>query len=292
MGLKERFTALINGELSAGRAVPTNPGLKDERSAMVHEELARLDFALSKLEFLGKSVLDLGCGTGYAGRYIESAGPAEIVGVDPSAASIQFAKEHYPEHTFLCLDATELDLRREFDIVMTFEVIEHVPDPSRFLATAARHLSDSGVLALSTPNRILFSLGRERSIVNKTHIHEFVEDELRELLQAHFSEVVMYGQRHRSEVMQASFFADVLREEKKQLREERLCRLLGLTPPSLEDRPFLRYPVRGVLNVPRWYHMAFDPSERNVHRRTRSDFAFNARLDEAVWFMCFCRGKK
>src|SRR2546428_1860830 len=96
MGLKERFTALINGELTAGRAVPTNPELEDERSAMVHEELARLDFALSNLEFDGKSVLDLGCGTGYAARYIESAEPAEIVGVDPSASSIQFAKEHYP----------------------------------------------------------------------------------------------------------------------------------------------------------------------------------------------------
>ncbi len=287
MALMDRFTALINRELAAGRAVPTNLGLEDESSAMVHEELARLDFALNELEFHGKSVLDLGCGTGYAARYI-----AEIVGVDLSVASIQFAKEHYPRHTFLCLDASELDLTREFDIVMTFEVIEHVPDPARFLATAARHLADSGVLALSTPNRLLFSLGREKSIVNKTHIHEFIEGELRDLLEAFFSEVSICGQRHRTEAMQEGFFADVLREEKKQLREERFCRLLRLNPPSLEDRPFLRYPVRGVLNIPRWYHMVFDPTERNVHRRTRNDFAFETRLDEAIWFMCFCRGKK
>ncbi len=150
MALMDRFTALINRELAAGRAVPTNPGLEDERSAMVHEELARLDFALSELEFHGKSVLDLGCGTGYAARYIESAGPAEIVGVDPSVASIQFAKEHYPRHTFLCLDASDLDLTREFVIVMTFEVIAQtqpaIPGGSSILAVPGSRRSEHSTL--------------------------------------------------------------------------------------------------------------------------------------------------
>src|SRR5436309_3535310 len=202
MALRDRISALMNNELTAGRAVPTAQGLENERSAMVHEGLARLDFVLEHLNFRDKSVLDLGCGTGYAAQYVMSSGPKEIVGVDPSPASIRYAKEHYPAHTFVCMDASELDLHRKFDIVMAFEVIEHVRDPVRFLSTAVKHLSDSGVLALSTPNRLLFSLGRERSIVNKTHIHEFVEDELRALLESRFRQVAMLGQRHRSEAMQ------------------------------------------------------------------------------------------
>ena len=161
MALRDRISALMNNELTAGRAVPTAQGLENERSAMVHEGLARLDFVLEHLNFRDKSVLDLGCGTGYAAQYVMSSGPKEIVGVDPSPASIRYAKEHYPAHTFVCMDASELDLHRKFDIVMAFEVIEHVRDPVRFLSTAVKHLSDSGVLALSTPNRLLFSLGRE-----------------------------------------------------------------------------------------------------------------------------------
>ena len=76
----------MNSELTSGRAVPSTQGLEDDRSAMVHEELARLDFVLNKIAFRAKTVLDLGCGTGYGARYIESAAPREIVVSDRTAA--------------------------------------------------------------------------------------------------------------------------------------------------------------------------------------------------------------
>jgi SAM-dependent methyltransferase len=283
---------LLEPELTRGRAVPKAENLKEDPSSMVQEQLARLDFIQTKLDFGNKSILDLGCGTGYATHYLESAGPTEMIGVDSSPASIEFARKNYPKHTFICQDVYDFDLQREFDIVMTFEVIEHVNDPQKLLNVAVKHLSGAGTLVLSTPNRLFFSLGRAKSILNKTHIHEFIDDELLTLLGKYFDSVLMYGQRHCTAGMQQAFFDDVLREEKKHLREEFICRRLGLKPPNLEDRPILRYPVRGLLNIPRWYHRVLDAQERNLFKRTASDFKFSERLDDAIWFVCICRDKK
>lgn len=290
--ITESLVRWTGSELAEGRAVPRGRNLERDPSAMVHEELARLDFAMRVADFRGKSVLDVGCGTGYAAHYLASAGPREIVGVDASSESIRFARKNFPEHEFICRDAADLALHRRFDVVTSFEVIEHVPNPQALLQAAVRHLAPSGILILSTPNRLLFSLGRERSIVNKTHLHEFVQDEIRALLGRFFGRFRLYGQRHASEGMQQAFFHDVLREERKQLRERALCTALRLAPPSLEDRLLLRYPIRGVLNLPRWYHMWFDPHDRNVHRRTRDDFVFDENLGDAIWFFAVCSDRR
>src|ERR1700741_5265303 len=67
------------------------------------------------------------------------------------------------------------------DVVVNFQVIEHLWDQPQFVAECARVLRPSGLLMVSTPNRITFSPGRDTPI-NPFHTRELNADELRDLL--------------------------------------------------------------------------------------------------------------
>jgi SAM-dependent methyltransferase len=67
------------------------------------------------------------------------------------------------------------------DVVVNFQVIEHLWDQGQFVAECFRVLRPGGVLLMSTPNRITFSPGRDTPI-NPFHTRELNAAELAELL--------------------------------------------------------------------------------------------------------------
>jgi SAM-dependent methyltransferase len=82
------------------------------------------------------------------------------------------------------------------DVVVNFQVIEHLWDQAQFVAECARVLRPSGILMVSTPNRITFSPGRDTPI-NPFHTRELNADELTELLvDRGFAEVSISGLFH------------------------------------------------------------------------------------------------
>jgi SAM-dependent methyltransferase len=83
-------------------------------------------------------------------------------------------------------------------VVVNFQVIEHLWDQARFVSECARVLRPSGLLMVSTPNRITFSPGRDTPI-NPFHTRELNADELTELLVgAGFAMDGVYGVFHGS----------------------------------------------------------------------------------------------
>jgi SAM-dependent methyltransferase len=168
------------------RIVPdeTEPGI-------VALHLKRYEFA--RPHCTGKDVLDAGCGVGYGSAFLaESA--RRVVGVDLSPDAIGYARERYggPNVEFAVGDLLALDKAAgEFDVVCAFEVIEHLPEPQRFVAEARRVLRQDGVLVLSTP-RADYPGGRPE---NPYHEREFTAGELERLLSASFGRVEVYGQR-------------------------------------------------------------------------------------------------
>jgi hypothetical protein len=75
-----------------------------------------------------------------------------------------------------------------FQAIVSFEAIEHVPDPFRVLDEFRRVLTDDGVLIVSSPNRDAYVPG------NPHHNHEFEPEELRSALRERFRNVVLHRQ--------------------------------------------------------------------------------------------------
>jgi 2-polyprenyl-3-methyl-5-hydroxy-6-metoxy-1,4-benzoquinol methylase len=138
----------------------------------------------------GRRVLDAGCGVGYGTAMLGETGAAEAVGVDVSAAAVEAASDGAPTNTsFLAGDVHALPFDDgRFDLVVCFEVIEHVDRQDEVIAELARVLVPGGVLALSSPNRDVYVRG------NPHHVHEYVPQELRAALERCFAHVDLYRQ--------------------------------------------------------------------------------------------------
>ncbi|MCL0079871.1 class I SAM-dependent methyltransferase [Dehalococcoidia bacterium] len=102
-----------------------------------------------------KVVLDIACGPGWGANYLSRKGARKVVGGDISKVSIRYATARYCHRQnmlFLILDAQRLPFRSNtFDIVISLETIEHVPNPEVFLNECKRVLREGGLLICSTP---------------------------------------------------------------------------------------------------------------------------------------------
>jgi SAM-dependent methyltransferase len=129
----------------------------------------------------GRDVLEAGCGEGYGADLI--AGVARsVVALDYDNVTVAHVRARYPRVDVRHGNLASLPLgRASVDVVVNFQVIEHLWDQPQFVAECARVLRPGGVLLMSTPNRITFSPGREAP-VNPFHTREFSAAELTELL--------------------------------------------------------------------------------------------------------------
>ena len=101
----------------------------------------------------GRKLLDIGCGNGAVCASLAQRG-AQVVGIDLSATGVALARERYPELEWAVMSAYDdlrSGLRREFDLVVGLEVIEHLFDPRLFLHRVFQVLRPGGLLVLSTP---------------------------------------------------------------------------------------------------------------------------------------------
>jgi 2-polyprenyl-3-methyl-5-hydroxy-6-metoxy-1,4-benzoquinol methylase len=101
----------------------------------------------------GKALLDIGCGNGAVSASLAERG-AQVVGIDLSETGIALARQEHPELKWAAMsvyDDLRSSLGREFDLVVSLEVIEHLFDPRLFLQRAFEVLKPGGLLVLSTP---------------------------------------------------------------------------------------------------------------------------------------------
>jgi SAM-dependent methyltransferase len=171
----------------------TVPGLAEEnywfrRHEVVYQRL--LD------RCAGRDVLEAGCGEGYGADMI--AGVARrVVGLDYDESAVTHVRARYPRVDMRQANLAELPLPdADVDVVVNFQVIEHLWDQGQFAKECLRVLRPSGVLMMSTPNRITFSPGRDTPI-NPFHTRELNAEELVELLRdAGFDIEGIYGVFH------------------------------------------------------------------------------------------------
>jgi SAM-dependent methyltransferase len=144
----------------------------------------------------GKRVLDAACGEGYGSALL--AGVAQnVLGVDIAEAAIGHARTRYatlPNLRFERGDCTALSVPdASFDLIVSFETLEHVQAQEQLLAGFARALAPAGMLIVSSPDKHTYS--DISGFRNEFHVRELYRDELLALLRPHFPHVRLYGQK-------------------------------------------------------------------------------------------------
>ena len=165
------------------------PSLESWVSHLIHqkayEEATRL--------VTGKAVLDLGCNVGY-GMSIMAQTATSVAGLDISPMSVEAAQKRLgPGVDIRCYDGTQSTFAaHSFDVVTSFQVIEHISDYDAYLTEIARVLKPDGIAIFTTPNgRLRLDPGMKPW--NPFHVREFSHRDLEELLAPRFGEVVVHG---------------------------------------------------------------------------------------------------
>ena len=202
----------------------TLPGIADERywfeRHVVAYDLART-FVVSECV-----VVDAGCGEGYGLPMLADAGAARVIGVDLDEQVIGHVKATYAAGDerieALASELMTLPLADgEVDLVVSFQVIEHLHDIPGYLRSLRRVTRPGGHVLIATPNRLTFTPGSDTP-VNPFHTVEFTAEELRaELEGAGFDVVDMLG----------IFHGDVLRQADEALGQS-LMHVLGAAAPE------------------------------------------------------------
>ncbi|RYY59543.1 MAG: class I SAM-dependent methyltransferase [Chitinophagaceae bacterium] len=161
------------------------------------EHLSRYSFIRDRVR--GKVVLDIACGTGFGSQLLLENGASHVFAADVAEEAITMCSSRLGQlgrSNWTChyQDGTAMDYEdNKFDMVVSFETIEHIPDYKKFLSEICRVLKPGGHLVISTPNALVTNPSKGKP-ENPFHVYEFDPAELQELLQQHFEIELSAGQ--------------------------------------------------------------------------------------------------
>lgn len=156
----------------------TVPGIPEENYWFRRHEVA---YAHIQQACAGLGVLEAGSGEGYGAAMLSTVADS-VTCVDYDESAVEHTRRRYPGLVVHQGNLIDLPLADDsVDVVVNFQVIEHLWDQPKFIAECLRVLRPGGTLYLSTPNRITFSPGRDTPL-NPFHTRELNADELTELL--------------------------------------------------------------------------------------------------------------
>jgi len=142
-----------------------------------------------------KTVLEIGCATGYMSRYMKEELGCRVYGIeiDPEAAEVArpFCQE-IVKGDIETLDFARIFSLRRFDVIVMADVLEHLKDAGKLLALLPGLLTPGGFILLSLPNGAHGSIGleildgrwqyRQQGLLDRTHLHFFDKDAITVLL--------------------------------------------------------------------------------------------------------------
>jgi 2-polyprenyl-3-methyl-5-hydroxy-6-metoxy-1,4-benzoquinol methylase len=162
-------------------------------SDVATEHLARYSFCLDLVK--DKIVLDAACGEGY-GTYLLSASAKIITGIDIDASIVKHAQLKYKNSNISFITGSVLQTPfadQTFDVIVSFETLEHLPEHEAMLQEFKRILKPQGLLIISTPDTEEYSHKPNRH--NPYHKKELSLPAFEELVAGYFANSFFFGQQ-------------------------------------------------------------------------------------------------
>lgn len=124
-----------------------------------------------------KKILEIGCGTGYVTQALGECFPhAEITGSEFLEEGLRFAQQRNPGAKFIQLDARQLDVANQYDLIGAFDVLEHIEEDEAVIRNVANALTRRGVFLVTVPQHRWLWSGAD---VSACHVRRYIATELR-----------------------------------------------------------------------------------------------------------------
>lgn len=136
-----------------------------------------------------KKVLDYGTGDGYGADFLAKNCPnVEIFATDIDEESLEMARQKYKRKN---LHFVKMDNLPKIDLIVSFQVIEHVDNVEEYLRFLKSLLNKNGKIIISTPDR-RYRLTRSQRPWNQYHLREYDKSDLETDAKRVFPEAQVY----------------------------------------------------------------------------------------------------
>jgi 2-polyprenyl-3-methyl-5-hydroxy-6-metoxy-1,4-benzoquinol methylase len=184
-----------------------------------HDHIKRYELAGKYVK--DKAVLDIACGVGRGSYYLAETGKANsVTGCDLSADAVRYAKYRnaHPLVDFQIQDAEEYIAANAFDVIVSFETIEHLKRYDQFLRNISASLKENGLLIVSTP---VSGQPLNTTPVNPYHIQEWGFQSFQDVISKYFFVTEIYVQLYhlpKPVYIKHDFFSRASRSIKRRLK--------------------------------------------------------------------------
>ena len=172
-------------EITSDKIISDNP---------IHQRLFKAYVAAKP--YIQGNVLEVGCGEG---RGFEVMVPlaTTFTAVDKIESALTVLQEKHPGAKLMSMNLPPLQGLNDnsFDVVVSFQVIEHIENDLFYLQEIERVLKPGGIALITTPNR------KQSLTRNPWHIREYLAEELKQLGQKVFIDVKVKGITGNEKVM-------------------------------------------------------------------------------------------
>jgi SAM-dependent methyltransferase len=216
-----------------------------------------------------------------------------VIGVDIDERTVSHAQMKYKSENleFKIGSATNIpiDVANTFDVVVSFETIEHLDDESQqaFIKEIKRMLKPLGLFIVSTPNRLTYS--EIPQYVNEFHKKEFYESEFETFMKGYFQKVIIVGQK-----IQASSYIWPKNENTGMMVEYNLTNAGGEFSSSFgtKDMTYIIAICSDRELDDASFSVLFDESESLVHEQLRVALTELSKREEALKSIYASKGWK
>lgn len=99
-----------------------------------------------------RTMIEIGCGTGYVLQAVHRAFPnIELCGSEQASAGLKVASKRLPATSLMQMDARNIPFENEFDAIGCFDVIEHIGDDETVLREMHKAVKPGGGIIITVP---------------------------------------------------------------------------------------------------------------------------------------------
>jgi ubiquinone/menaquinone biosynthesis C-methylase UbiE len=128
-----------------------------------------------------KSLIEIGCGTGFVLSGIQNSFPQmNLTGSEIYVNGLDFAAKRLPNVTLFQMDARKMPFSNEFDVIGAFDLLEHIAEDELVLSEMFRSLTPRGGVLITVPQHpFLWSNADEHAC----HVRRYTAEELKTKVQ-------------------------------------------------------------------------------------------------------------